>query len=162
MRKSGPFPAFVVSFGIFALRRPKGTQGTPPASRVLRRGFQKKTMSGATEEESVVPAALWSRVDAAPKVRTMMIRCSCWMMMMMGSTSSPPPFGMGNASPFSLSLSLAFSLFLSLVESENENERRDAKNRRHSLARALFSSSSSSSHSSMVCCFPPLLCFFFA
>ena len=29
-------------------------------------------MSGATEE-SVVPAALWSRVDAAPKVRTMMV-----------------------------------------------------------------------------------------
>ena len=83
MRKSGPFPAFVVSF-VFALKgcRPKGTKGTtpavllrvqtpPPTSRILRRGFQ-TTMSGATEE-SVVPAALWSRVDAAPKVRTMMV-----------------------------------------------------------------------------------------
>ena len=82
MRKSGPFPAFVVSF-VFALGcRPKGTKGTtpavllrvqtpPPTSRILRRGFQ-TTMSGATEE-SVVPAALWSRVDAAPKVRTMMV-----------------------------------------------------------------------------------------
>ena len=134
MRKSGPFPAFVVSFGIFALRRPKGTQGTPPASRVLRRGFQKKTMSGATEEESVVPAALWSRVDAAPKVRTMMIRCSCWMMMMMGSTSSPPPFGMGNASPFSLSL----SRFLSLSLSRRKRKRKRTKRRQKpsSLARS--------------------------
>ena len=136
MRKSGPFPAFVVSF-VFALGcRPKGTKGTtpavllrvqtpPPTSRFLRRGFQ-TTMSGATEE-SVVPAALWSRVDAAPKVRTMMIRCSFWMMMMMGSTSSPPPFGMGDASPFSLSLSLSLSLFLSLVESENERTKRRQK-----------------------------------
>ena len=86
MRKSGPFPAFVVSF-VFALGcRPKGTQGTTPAvllrvqtqpppkptSRFLRRGLQ-TTMRGATEEEPVVPAALWSRVDAAPKVRTMMV-----------------------------------------------------------------------------------------
>ena len=87
MRKSGPFPAFVVSF-VFALKgcRPKGTKGTTPAvllrgvqtpkpptlSRILRRGFHRTTMSGATEE-SVVPAALWSRVDAAPKVRTMMV-----------------------------------------------------------------------------------------
>ena len=90
-------------------------------------------------------------------------RCSFWMMMMMmmmmGSTSSPPAIRDGGClSFFSLSLSLSFSL----SSKAKTNERRDAKSRRHSLARALFSSSSSSSsHSSMVCCLPPLLCFFF-
>ena len=88
-------------------------------------------------------------------------RCSFWMMMMMmmmGSTSSPPAIRDGGClSFFSLSLSLSFSL----SSKAKTNERRDAKSRRHSLTRVLFSSSSSS-HSSMVCCLPPLLCSSFA
>ena len=84
-------------------------------------------------------------------------RCSFWMMMMMmGSTSSPPAIRDGGCLSF-FSLSLALSL--SLSSKAKTNERRDAKSRRHSLTRVLFSSSSSS-HSSMVCCLPPLRFFF--
>ena len=133
--KVDPF-SFVVSF-VFALKgcRPKGTKGTtpavllrvqtpPPTSRILRRGFQ-TTMSGATEE-SVVPAALWSRVDAA-KGTNDDGRCSflVMMMMMMGSTSSPPANRDGGMPLLFLSVSL--SLFLSLVESENERTKRRQK-----------------------------------
>ena len=169
MRKSGR--PFLLSF-LSSLRskgcRPKGTTGTttrvqtptcPNATAdvetILRRGIF-TTMSGATEE-SVVPAALWSRVDAAPKVRTMMVDVR------FGDDDDDDdgfhvrrrrPFGMGDTSFFLLSLSLS----LSRRKRKRTNEETC---RRHSLTRVLFSSSSSS-HSSMVCCLPPLLVSSFA
>ena len=167
------FPCFRRFFRLCVLKgcRPKGTKGTtpavllrvqtpPPTSRILRRGFQ-TTMSGATEE-SVVPAALWSRVDAAPGVRTMMVDVRFddddddddgFHAIAAGHSRWGMPL------PFSLCLSL--SLSLSLVESENERTKRRQKPSSLAHSCVLFSSSSSS-HSSMVCCLPPSFVSFFA
>ena len=127
MRKSGRPPPAFVSFGfrfISKALRPKGTTGTPtrvqtplPPNPTSRRRAAQKKAKGEEElfttmsSRAKVPAALWSRVDAAPKVRTTM--CSFWM----GSTSSPPAIWDGGHLLF---------LSLSLSRRKRTNGRRDA------------------------------------